>query len=277
MIKKIIFALLFVGLFSGASAQQYQLITDLPYYKEEVRQADEYINRQCRLDLYLPKGVKDFPVIVWFHAGGLTSGSKEIPEALKNQQVGVVSVQYRFHPQVTAPQYIEDAAAAVAWVFDNIQNYGGQPNRIFLSGHSAGGYLDLMLGMDKKWLAVHGIDADQIAGMVPFSGHTITHFTIRKEMGIAGEQPLIDQYAPLFHVRAGAPPILLITGDREKELLGRYEENAYFYRMMKVNGARNIDLLEMQGYGHGMVYPAIPLLLQQVKDWNRKIKTSPNP
>ena len=153
----------------------------------------------------------------------------------------------------------------MAWVFKNIESYGGDPSAIFISGHSAGGYLASMIGLDKKYLEKHGVDANQIAGLIPFSGHTITHFTIREERGINGTQPIVDDLAPLYHVRSDAPPLLLITGDREKELLGRYEENAYMMRMMKVAGHKDTRIMEMDGYGHGMTYPAFPLLLEEVK------------
>jgi hypothetical protein len=79
-----------------------------------------------------------------------------------------------------------------------------------------------MVGLDKRWLAAHDIDANKIAGLVPFSGHTITHFTVRAERGIDGKRPIVDDMAPLFHVRPDAPPMLLITGDRNLEMLGRY-------------------------------------------------------
>ena len=154
---------------------------------------------------------------------------------------------------------------AVAWVFENIEEFGGDPSKIFLSGHSAGGYLASMVGLDKSYLNEHGIDANQIAGLIPFSGHTITHFTVREERGILGQQAIIDEYAPLYHVRADAPPLLLITGDRELELLGRYEENAYMMRMMKVIGHTDTRIMELDGYGHGMVEPAIPLLINEVR------------
>ena len=158
----------------------------------------------------------------------------------------------------------------MAWTFKNIGKYNGDPNKIFVSGHSAGGYLASIVGLDKRYLDKFGIDADSIAGIMPLSGHTITHFTIRKERGIDGTQPVVDEYAPLFHIRADAPSMLLITGERELELLGRYEENAYFYRMMKVVGHSDIKLRELGGYGHDMVYPAIPLVLDFIK---RKTKT----
>ena len=122
-----------------------------------------------------------------------------------------------------------------------------------------------MVGLDKSYLAKYDIDANQIAGLIPFSGHTITHFTVREERGIDGTQPLIDELAPLYHVRADAPPLLMITGDREKELLGRYEENAYMMRMMKVAGHKDTRVMELDGYGHGMTFPAFPLLIDEVR------------
>jgi hypothetical protein len=84
-------------------------------------------------------------------------------------------------------------------------------------------------------------------------------------MGISGKQPVIDEMAPLYHVRADAPPLLMITGDRELELLGRYEENAYMMRMMKVAGHKDTRLMELDGYDHGMERPAYPLLIKEVR------------
>jgi len=75
-----------------------------------------------------------------------------------------------------------------------------------------------MVGLDKRWLQAHALDADQLAGLIPFSGHAITHFTIRKERGIGGKQAVVDEFAPIYHVRKEAPPLLLITGDRDIEL-----------------------------------------------------------
>src|SRR4030095_14455766 len=107
--------------------------------------------------------------IVWFHGGGLTAGRKELPEQLKNQGFAVLSVEYRLSPKVKSPAYIEDAAAAVAWVFKHISEYGGSDKLIFVSGHSAGGYLGMMITLDKKYLATYHIDANNIAALIPFS------------------------------------------------------------------------------------------------------------
>ncbi|MBU2916311.1 alpha/beta hydrolase [Reichenbachiella agariperforans] len=249
----------------AGQSDKYQTKSDLAYYSKKLQKTDSYMAERCKLDLYYPTDSANFATIVWFHGGGLTSGNKELPARLKQQGVAIVGVNYRLYPNVKAPVYIEDAAAAIAWVFEHIEEFGGDPNKIFLSGHSAGGYLASMVGMDKRWLATHNIDANRIAGLIPFSGHTITHFTVREERGIAGTQPVIDNLAPLYHVRADAPPLLLITGDREMELLGRYEENAFMMRMMKVAGHQDTRIYEMDGYGHGMTEPAFPLLLKEVE------------
>lgn len=116
--------------------------------------------------------------MIWFHGGGLTGGNNELPKELLDENIAVVSVEYRLAPKVKAPAYIEDAAAATAWVFENIEKYGGNKNLIFQSGHSAGGYLAMMITLDKKYLQKYKIDADQIAGLIPFSGQAITHFQI---------------------------------------------------------------------------------------------------
>ncbi|MDP4210020.1 MAG: alpha/beta hydrolase [Bacteroidota bacterium] len=265
--KRVLLSIFLCGLaiVSFAQKTEYAIKQNVPYYSETVSQADGYIKERCVLDVYYPKDKKGFATIVWFHGGGLTGGSKEIPEALKEKGYCIVGVNYRLSPKVKAPKYIEDAAAAVAWVFNNIEGFGGDPGEIFVSGHSAGGYLTCMIGLDKKWLNVYNIDANRIAGLIPFSGQAITHFTIRKERGIPDTQPVVDEFAPLYYVRADAPPLLLITGDREMEMLGRYEENAYLMRMMKIAGHKETKLYELDGYGHNMTEPAFPLLLNEIR------------
>lgn len=258
-------ALLFITQIN-AQNEKYQVDENIFYRTETEAEQDEYLAERCKLDIYYPSNTKNFTTVLWFHGGGITSGNKEIPEKLKNQGIAVVGVNYRLNPKVNCPTYIEDAAAAVAWTFKNIKNYGGDPNKIVVSGHSAGGYLASMIGLDKSYLANYNIEANDIAMLVPFSGHTITHFTVRSERGIKGEQPIIDKYAPLFHVRNDAPPLILITGDRELEMLGRYEENAYLWRMMKVAGHQKTRLYELDSFDHGgMASPALEVLLKEIK------------
>ena len=270
--KRLFICLLLLAVVN-ANAQQYTVEKDIAYYPDSIKTKDAYIASQCKLDLYYPKGLNNFSTIVWFHGGGITGGSKEIPKQLMDKGYAVIGVGYRLSPKVTAPAYIEDAAAAVAWVFQHIKNYGGNDQLIFISGHSAGGYLGMMITLDKKYLAKYGIDANKIAALIPFSGQCITHFTIRKEKGIKETQPVIDEYAPLYHVRNDAPPTVLITGDRELELFGRYEENAYMARMMKLAGHKQTTLYELQGFDHGgMAEPAFPLLLKKINELSKAIR-----
>ena len=231
------------------------------------RQGDitEYMRERCKLDIYYPKNSQGYNTIVWFHGGGLRAGNKSIPETLMESGIAVVAVNYRLYPKVKCPAYIDDAAAAVAWVFHNIKKYGGNPKKIFVSGHSAGGYLTSMIGLDKSYLKNYNIDANSIAALIPFSGHTITHFTVREERGIIGTQVVVDEFAPIYHIRKDAPPLVIITGDRKMEMLGRYEENAYMYRMMLVNGHENTELYELDGFNHGgMAEPAFYLLKKYI-------------
>ena len=247
------------------SNSNYEIFKDIPYYPDSILNNNTYIKEQCVLDIYKPIGKNNTPVIVWFHGGGLTGGTKSIPKELLDYGYEIVSIEYRLSPKVKAPAYIEDAAAGFAWVFKNIEKYNGNAKQIFLSGHSAGGYLDLMIGLDKKWLAKHDIRTDQIAGLIPLSPQVISHYTIRSENGISENQPLIDKYAPVYHIKKDTPPIVLITGDREMELLGRYEENAYFFRMMKVIENKQVKLFELEGLDHGeMMKPGISLLMKEI-------------
>lgn len=225
------------------------------------------MRERCKLDVHYPVGATGAPVVVWFHGGGLVAGSKAVPAALANKGFVVVAANYRLAPKAKSPEYVEDAAAAVAWAFDNAETYGGSRKLVFVSGHSAGGYLASMVGLDKRWLKAHKIDADDIAGLVPFSGQSVTHFTVRAEKGIEKTRPVIDDMAPLYHVRKDAPPVLLLSGDRNKEMTGRYEETAYFWRMLKEVGHKDVELLELQGYDHGgMAEPGFPLLVRFVRD-----------
>lgn len=245
----------------GVSAQ-YKTVTGIPYSMNK----DAYSQEKCLFDIHHLPDTSGMPVVVWFHGGGLTAGKRSIPEELKNAGYVVAAADYRLVPQVDVGDCIDDAAAAVAWVFDNIMKYGGDTDKIFVAGHSAGAYLVSMIGLDRKWLACYGVEANSIAGLFPYSGQTITHKARRKKLGMSELQPLIDEFAPLSHIRKDAPPYIMITGDADLEMNGRYEENAYMWRMMKLAGHPDVRIFKIDGHGHGaMSHPGHYILKRQIK------------
>lgn len=253
-----------------AAGAPHRTETGIPYRN------DADLRKQCVLDIDYPDGGKDLPVLVWFHGGGLTEGTRTIPEELRNSGFVVISPGYRLSTEVPVKTCLEDAAAATAWAFKNAARYGGSPDKIYLGGASAGAYLAAMNGLDKQFLVRHGIDAGKLAGLLLISGQMITHFRVRHERGIPDTTPVVDELAPLYHVRKDAPPVLLITGDRELEMLGRYEESAYFARMMKVAGHTRTKLIELPGSDHGQVIaPANHLLVREIRQQNGLEKPAP--
>jgi acetyl esterase/lipase len=243
-------------------AQSYKMVSNIGYSTK----TDDYAKDRLKLDVYYPEGKKDCPVIVWFHGGGLEAGQKEIPQQLKDKGYVVIGANYRLLPKVTVDKIIDDAAEAVAWTFRHAKEFGGDPRKIVVTGHSAGGYLTMMLCLNKTWLNSYQIDADSVWQYIPFSGQAITHYNVRKMQGIQPLQPTIDRYAPLYWVRRDCPPLVLICGDRELELYGRYDENQYLARMMKLVGHKLTYLYEIDGHGHvGMVDPAFHILDTHIK------------
>ncbi len=259
--KKLILTACAVIMSVFASYAEYKEIKDISYTKNN----DTYSLERCKLDVYYPDDMKDVPVVVWFHGGGLTGGEKHLPAELRNSGYAVVSVNYRLLPKAELEEVIDDAAAAVAWTLGNIAQYNGDPEKVIVTGHSAGGYLTSMVGLDKKYLGKYGIDADSLFALMPLSGQVITHFAQRQRQGMNELQPLIDQTAPLFHVRPDCPPYVIVTGDREEELFGRHEENAYMWRMMKLVGHPDVRIYELDGHNHGdMVGPGLTIVKKNI-------------
>lgn len=259
----------------SASAQQhpqdegYNFVQNVSYVSAD--ETDEYRKERCVLDIYYPDTDEGFATLVWFHGGGLTGGSKELLDGFRRQGFAVVAVNYRLFPKCKCPDYIDDAAQAVAWTYGNIEKYGGDKDHIYVSGHSAGGYLTLMVALAKEYTAKYGFDADKIAKAYPVSGQTVTHYTIRKERGLPDGIPVVDGYAPMSHAGRGGAPMVLISGDRDLEMLARYEENAHLQALLEHFGHDSV-LYEMQGFDHGTVLaPAVALITSDIRRlWNNR-------
>jgi len=276
MKRKILLFALLCGLAINIFAQEikYETKLNIPYYSDSINKSDKYISDQCRLDIYYPQNKKNFATIIWFYGGGFISGKKYFPKELLDQGFCIVAADYRHSPMIKSPKFIEDGAASIAWVFNHIESFGGDTSQVFVGGHSSGAYIVLMNGLDKRWLNSFHIDANRIAGLISCSGQTITPHIVREERGIPRTTPIVDDLAALYYVRADAPPLLLITGDRNLENFGRYEENAYLLKMLQVVGHKDSKLYELGGYGHSMTVPAFPIVLREVRRIIEKNKIS---
>jgi acetyl esterase/lipase len=165
-------------------------------------------NVKQHLDLYLPKDKTNFPVLVFVHGGGWTSGDRALYQPLGSllakAGIGVVIPSYRLMPGAPYPAQIDDAAAAFAWVVKNIGARGGDVHQIYLSGHSAGGHLVSLLALDPSYLKKHDVAVSSIRGVMSLSGvydvETLPAF---------GEKQVRKDASPLRFVHADAPPFLI--------------------------------------------------------------------
>jgi acetyl esterase/lipase len=171
------------------------------------------------LDVCRPKSATAAPVIVFFYGGGWRSGSKRtyryVAKALARRGYVAVLPDYRIYPQARYPDFLDDGAQAVRWVKDNVKRFGGDPQKIFLMGHSAGAHIAAMLAIDATWLQKVGLTPGRdIAGLIGISGPydflPLKDETLKIIFG--GNRP---ETQPIFHVTTGAPPALLLTGDKD--------------------------------------------------------------
>ena len=174
-----------------------------------------------KLDLYLPEN-EAFDLFIYFHGGGLERGNKanrsHIFEHLASCGVAAASVEYRKYPQAQYPDFIEDAAQAVAWLKENIHSYG-KCKRIFVGGSSAGGYLSMMLCFDKRWLGEYGIDPMDLDGFFHDAGQPTKHYNVLNNEGWDGKRVIIDETAPLYHVGTAEkyPPMMFVVSDDDMQ------------------------------------------------------------
>src|SRR5687768_658809 len=158
--------LVVVACLSEAQAQDVK--RDIPY-------ADPAHERQV-LDVYAPKGAKNLPVVVWIHGGGWQAGDKKDvqlkPQAFTEKGFVFVSTNYRLLPHVDMATIIGDVAKAVGWAHAHIAEYGGDPKRLFIMGHSAGAQLAAILCTDDRYLKAEKVPFSDVKGCVPVDGDT---------------------------------------------------------------------------------------------------------
>jgi arylformamidase len=146
-----------------------------PDVHRDVPYATPTLERQV-LDIYAPKDAKSLPVVFWIHGGGWQSGDKSLvqekPKAFVERGFVFVSTNYRLLPKVEMLTIFQDVAKSLGWVYRHIGEYGGDPNRIFVMGHSAGAQLAALLCIDDRYLKAEGVPFSALRGCVPVDGDT---------------------------------------------------------------------------------------------------------
>ncbi|MEP7348130.1 MAG: alpha/beta hydrolase, partial [Gemmatimonadaceae bacterium] len=172
-----------------------------------------------RLDVYRPKKAgPDVPVIVFIHGGTWQRGSKEeyqlVGDAVTRRGLVAVVVSYRVYPSVIFPAWVDDAARAVRWVSDSIRAYGGDPRKIFVVGHSAGGHTAALLAVDSSYLLKVGLQPDAVRGYVSIAAPLDNVWTDPVEQALMGPREGWPATNPtqLVNARVNAP-FLLLHGD----------------------------------------------------------------
>ena len=182
--------------------------------------------QHLRRDVYLPAHAQDAPVVVFFYGGDWTHGERQwyrfVGTALAANGVITVIPDYRKYPRVGLDGFIQDAAHAVAWTHRHAASLGGDPQSLFVMGHSSGGQIAGLLATDRSWLAADGLSLHDLAGFIGLAGVYDFVPLPRKEIGMRrlfGKQASQQRRAdPMTFVRENDPPMLLLQGDADREV-----------------------------------------------------------
>jgi len=204
------------------------------------------------LDVYAPAHAAHAPVVVFFYGGGWTSGAKAqyrfLGATLAAKGIVTIIPDYRLFPEVAYPAFIEDGAAAVAWARANAARYGGDPNKLFVFGHSAGAYIAMMLAIDPQWLAPYAmVPQRDLKGAIGISGpyDFLPLDTDQLRAIFAAARPL-SLSQPINYVPAEArgrlPPVLLIAGGSSDHTVSPRNTNRLGARIKAAGGDVTVEI-----------------------------------
>ena len=229
--------------------------TDLDYVPTA-----EYAAKKDRLDVYAPAGATGAPVVVSIHGGALREGDKAkeafVGHLLARAGFVAVVINYRLSPGVTHPAHVEDAAHAVAWARTHAAEYGGDPRKLFVIGHSAGAYLAALLALDPRYLAAYQMTAADLKGVVPVSA-----FFYVDRTGVAPDRPkdvwgtdvaTWQAASPSAYLRKDVPPMLLLYADGDADW--RRQQQADFQADMRKAGAAAVETRMITGRDHSSIW-----------------------
>ena len=216
---------------SASSNDKMQFAHDIAYGKDPLQ----------KLDIYSPRGAETLPVVLFVHGGGWRIGDKESPahqnkgSAFSANGVVLVSTNYRLSPAVKHPAHVEDVAAACDWVHDNIKKYGGDPDKIYLMGHSAGAHLVLLLATNDRFIQEHKMNLRQISGVISLD--TASLDLLDRIESQAGNKEMYEQAfghdpktltdaSPTLNIHKGKdyPPFLMFCSAKRRGAIAQHEK-----------------------------------------------------
>ena len=209
------------------STARLRVIRNIPYGLHARQKLDIYARNQRSIALPLHTfPVDPLPVIVFFYGGSWQSGQRRdyrfAAAALARLGFMVVVPDYRLYAEVKFPVFLQDCAAAVSWVFKNIQPHGGDDETVFLMGHSAGAYNAAMLALNPAYLNAIDADPARIAGWIGIAGpYDFLPFHDKQIARIFSEPEDENITQPIHYIRPGAPPALMLHGGKDKTVLPR--------------------------------------------------------
>jgi acetyl esterase/lipase len=249
-----------------------------------------------RLDLYMPHGDKGVPVMLFLHGGSWKRGDKSYFGLNKNlallcaeHHIGVALANYRLSPAVKHPEHIKDVARAFAWLHRNVARYGGDPDELFVAGHSAGAHLAALLATDESYLKAEGLSRTAIRGVITLSAV----FRIPDQNALFdhafGTDPTVRRAAsPTWHVSQWsdpavvkkAPPFLVMYADNDFASCGG-EPAEEFARTLRAKGGR-VTTLEIPHRNHltilikasGKDDPAGKVLIEFIRTRCQEVQSS---
>ena len=254
--------------FSGCAVKKYQNISYLPAAGSEIEEPT--------LNVFAPRKAKKakepLPVMVFVHGGNWNSGSKEMYNLLGRHfaRKGMVAVLpgYNLSPQVNYDTMTHQIAKAILWTQQNINDYGGQPNRIFLTGHSAGVHLIALATMNPTY----GIDPKSISGMIFNDGAGLDMYDYLTRNPPTNEDNYLATWSnnpeiwkkasPIFYVNENTPPILLYLGSKTYPSITR--SNNRFLKAIKPHQPELTTIVLDKKH--------IPMVLQYFWPWSKRYK-----
>jgi len=208
-----------------------------------------------KLDIYVPRNLAadgKAPVVLFFYGGSWDSGDKSdykfVAEAFTSRGYITVIPDYRIYPEVLFPGLMADPAQAARWIKDYVAELGGDPQRIFLAGHSAGAHIAAMLALDDEYLASVGLKPEDFGGMIGLAGpYDFLPLKSDRLKTIFGPEPQLARSQPINFVTGNNPPMLLLVGKQDATVWPR---NTY-HLADKVRAAGGpVEVAEFESYGH---------------------------